>query len=66
MSADMPVESPCSGVCIINAERGYCHGCARTLAEISAWLSYTPAERKRIMRALPARLAAPDDEPRLD
>jgi predicted Fe-S protein YdhL (DUF1289 family) len=34
-----------------------CIGCGRTLAEIEAWLRFTPAQREAIMRQLPARLA---------
>lgn len=35
-----------------------CRGCGRTLEEIAAWSTLTDTERRRIMAALPARLAA--------
>ena len=34
---------------------GWCEGCFRTLAEIGAWARYSPEERERVMRLLPAR-----------
>jgi uncharacterized protein len=31
------VESPCIGVCALDANTGLCRGCLRTGAEIGAW-----------------------------
>ncbi len=52
-----PVLSPCVGICTID-EHGLCRGCYRSLPEIAAWLSYTPAQREHLMDSvLPARAA---------
>ena len=52
--APVAIVSPCTGVCAID-DRDVCRGCARTLDEIAAWSVMTPAERDRVMAALPAR-----------
>jgi predicted Fe-S protein YdhL (DUF1289 family) len=49
--------SPCVKVCVIDGPSGLCAGCGRSLNEIGRWLSYSDAERRAIMKALPARLA---------
>jgi uncharacterized protein len=53
------IESPCIDVCVIDPETGLCRGCARTLEEIAAWTTYTPAERRRITLELGQRDARP-------
>ncbi len=50
-----PVESPCIDVCVIDPESGLCEGCLRTLDEIAEWGLYSPAERRRVIDALPGR-----------
>jgi uncharacterized protein len=57
-SAMAEIESPCNKVCVVDAASGLCIGCGRTLAEIGGWIAMMPDERRRIMAALPARLAA--------
>lgn len=52
------IDSPCTKVCIIHAERGLCLGCGRSLSEIAAWSTMSGAERTRLMADLPRRLAA--------
>lgn len=47
--------SPCINVCVINAETGYCHGCYRTVDEISGWLQFSHAEKVQIISALKTR-----------
>ena len=54
--ATTPVPSPCNQTCIIDAATGYCTGCGRTLGEIGAWASASPAQQRAIVQALPARL----------
>lgn len=54
---DTAIESPCIRLCQINPGHGICEGCGRTLSEIGGWLSMTPAARRSVMAALPARLA---------
>jgi predicted Fe-S protein YdhL (DUF1289 family) len=51
----MSVETPCVKVCEIDNELAVCRGCGRTLQEIGNWMRYSPTERIRIMRELPAR-----------
>jgi predicted Fe-S protein YdhL (DUF1289 family) len=48
-------ESPCVRTCVIDQRSGYCHGCARTLHEISYWTRYTIEERRHILQQLSAR-----------
>ena len=49
------METPCIGICVMDAETGLCVGCARTLQEIAGWAAMTDGERRRIVLALPAR-----------
>ena len=49
--------SPCTAVCVLDSDSGYCRGCFRTLAEIAAWSSMECAEKQRILGELPARRA---------
>ena len=50
--------TPCIKLCVIDAVSGLCAGCGRSLAEIGGWLGFSDAERRAVMAALPARLAA--------
>lgn len=52
------IETPCIKVCTLDAGSALCLGCGRTVAEIAAWGAMAPAERRRIMNELSARLAA--------
>ena len=47
--------SPCTAVCVLDSDSGYCRGCFRTIAEIAAWASLGRAEKQRILGELPAR-----------
>lgn len=49
------MKSPCINVCRIDPASGLCLGCRRTVEEITRWTLMTPAERRRIMAALPER-----------
>jgi predicted Fe-S protein YdhL (DUF1289 family) len=51
------VVSPCEKICTVDPGSGLCSGCGRSLAEIEHWVSYSDAERARIMDELPGRLA---------
>ena len=51
------MESPCVKICLYEPGAGLCRGCGRTLEEIAGWTAMSDAERRRIMDALPARLA---------
>lgn len=61
--AQSEMESPCIQVCVIDQRSGLCAGCGRTLAEIAAWGGLSPAERRRLMALLPARMRAGAIEP---
>ncbi|WP_374944316.1 DUF1289 domain-containing protein [Sphingomonas sp.] len=41
------IESPCTGVCTLDADR--CIGCGRTLDEIAWWTVMSAGERARVM-----------------
>lgn len=52
------IESPCVKICMLDAQRKLCVGCGRTVDEIARWAGMTPEDRRRVMHALPERLAA--------
>jgi predicted Fe-S protein YdhL (DUF1289 family) len=52
------MESPCIHVCVIDAGTGLCAGCGRSLEEIARWPQMTEAERRHVVRGLPARRRA--------
>jgi uncharacterized protein len=49
------IETPCVKICTLDARRGFCLGCGRTIDEIARWGSMSSAERSRIMNELPER-----------
>jgi len=51
------LDSPCVNICVIDQPSGYCVGCGRTIAEITAWSTLTPAERASVRAGLAGRLA---------
>jgi hypothetical protein len=57
--------SPCTKVCVLDAQTNLCRGCGRTRDEIAAWGVLREAERRAIMAGLDARLRAayPTSEP---
>jgi hypothetical protein len=57
------MESPCVKICTYDAALGLCLGCGRNLDEIARWASFSDAERRRIMDALPKRLAGLNKDP---
>ena len=50
------IVSPCIGVCAINDNNGFCHGCYRTVEEIREWWNMTDEEREKVMGTLDQRL----------
>jgi len=52
------VDTPCIKVCRIDPHSGLCTGCLRSLEEIAAWRTLSPAERRRVMAELPKRGSA--------
>lgn len=63
MNGIVAIESPCISVCQLDADRGYCRGCLRSLTEIANWGRYTPEQRCTIMAALLARKADEQQNP---
>ena len=51
------IETPCVKVCVVDPETQLCIGCGRTRVEIGEWLGMKPAERHRVVEALPERMA---------
>ena len=49
------VESPCVGVCNIDATNGFCQGCYRTVDEIKAWFEMSQTEKKQLILRLEER-----------
>ena len=52
------MSSPCTKVCVMDADNRYCLGCKRTLGEIARWGEMNDAERAAVLALLPARRAA--------
>jgi uncharacterized protein len=47
--------SPCIDVCRMNPQTGLCEGCLRTLDEIAAWSTLSPAGKRAVLAQLPGR-----------
>jgi len=52
------VASPCTSVCEMDPQSGYCRGCFRTLDEIATWSILDAKGKTAVLAALPARQAA--------
>ena len=50
-----PLESPCINICALSPQHALCLGCHRTLEEIAAWSTLSPAARRAILAELPQR-----------
>lgn len=48
------VPSPCVRICRLGRD-GYCEGCQRTIAEISAWPLMTPDQKRTLLKQLSQR-----------
>ena len=53
------VPSPCVSVCRMDAGRGLCVGCCRTLDEIAAWSQMDDAARRDVWRRIERRSQEP-------
>ena len=51
-----PVGSPCTDVCKLDPESGYCQGCLRTRDEIRAWKTMSDTHKLATFDELLARL----------
>ncbi len=58
MTSAAPIASPCRKLCQLHPIERVCHGCFRTIDEISKWTKFSDAERAKIVADLPARRAA--------
>ncbi|MEM8839987.1 MAG: DUF1289 domain-containing protein, partial [Pseudomonadota bacterium] len=52
----MSVASPCTGVCKLDENTGWCLGCGRTGYEIAEWRAYPELRREGIWDQIPDRL----------
>ncbi len=48
------IASPCVGICKLHRHTQVCLGCGRTIAEIAAWSTLTPEQRRDILQRLNA------------
>jgi len=58
MSAPRPFNSPCTDVCAIDDDTGWCIGCGRTMNEIATWATMGDAARTKVLAELDARKPA--------
>ena len=58
-AGDESVPSPCTNVCRMSPETGYCEGCHRSIAEIAGWSGYTDKQKRAVLARLPARGTRP-------
>ena len=54
------MNSPCTKVCVMDAEQRFCLGCKRTLDEIARWSGMSDAEQAAVLAKLPARRSLAD------
>jgi uncharacterized protein len=54
------IDSPCVKICTLDARKGLCLACGRTIDEIARWTAMSAFEREQVMSELSARLAARD------
>jgi uncharacterized protein len=54
------IETPCIKICTLDARKGLCLGCGRTVDEIARWTIMSASERNQVMGELPVRLATSD------
>ena len=47
--------SPCTGICRIEPDTGWCEGCKRTLREIADWEMLRVSEKQAVLDDLPSR-----------
>ncbi|MDZ4724925.1 MAG: DUF1289 domain-containing protein [Leptospira sp.] len=51
----MSPKSPCTKVCMMDPDSGFCAGCFRTLKEIGMWTLYSDEEKEKIRGELVER-----------
>ncbi|MDQ0589120.1 DUF1289 domain-containing protein [Variovorax paradoxus] len=55
-ASDVP--SPCTSVCRMDSQSGFCEGCLRTLPEIAGWSTMEDVARRSVWRAIELRARA--------
>jgi len=63
MTSAGALPSPCVNVCRMDATRGLCEGCARTLDEIAGWAAMSETDKRAVWLRIESRRAAPDFPP---
>lgn len=53
----MSVPSPCTNICRMSPDTGWCEGCQRTIEEITRWSRSTDDDRRAILAAIGERRA---------
>ncbi len=51
----IPLASPCTQVCQMDAASGWCRGCGRSLTEIAAWGQASESSQRHVLDQLPDR-----------
>ncbi|MEZ5815709.1 MAG: DUF1289 domain-containing protein [Hyphomicrobiaceae bacterium] len=51
----MGIETPCVGICNLDARSGLCIGCGRSLEQIAGWARLAPERRREIMDEIESR-----------
>ena len=51
----MTVASPCTSVCRMNADNGWCEGCFRTIDEIAEWCGMDEAAKRQVLQHITQR-----------
>ena len=51
----MNIDSPCLGMCKLDAKRQNCTSCLRTIYEIENWLNFSSKKKKKIIKDLKRR-----------
>jgi predicted Fe-S protein YdhL (DUF1289 family) len=57
MSGRRPYNSPCTDVCAIDEDTGWCIGCGRTMQEIATWATLSDDARRKVLGEIDGRKA---------
>ncbi|MBH43364.1 MAG: DUF1289 domain-containing protein [Rickettsiales bacterium] len=51
----MTINSPCLGICKLDADRKNCTSCFRSIDEIENWINFSFKQKKKILKELSKR-----------
>lgn len=51
----MSIPSPCTNICRMSPDTGWCEGCQRTIEEITRWSRTSDDDRRTILAAVAER-----------